>query len=144
MCVSFDTDCRMKVVVIENLGPVLQGYWLSWYQPWTKWTNVEDELKSTMNIGYFPKKTRDGSKTLYSCWPLQHFLLKCKHKYTNPATGILDFCKQKLWPLRCSQLTKQPEYSYDDAIPDPVMMTHYYAISMSHDAVLDPVMMTQS
>ncbi len=24
-------------------------------------------------------------------------------KYTNPATGILDFCKQKLWPLPCSQ-----------------------------------------
>ncbi len=28
------------------------------------------------------------------------------HKYTNPARGILDFCKQKLWPLPCSQLKK--------------------------------------
>ncbi len=29
-------------------------------------------------------------------------------KYTNPARGILDFCKQKLWPLPCSQLTVSP------------------------------------
>ncbi len=26
-------------------------------------------------------------------------------KYTNPARGIIDFCKQKLWPLPCSPLT---------------------------------------
>ncbi len=26
-----------------------------------------------------------------------------EQKYTNPARGILDFCKQKLWPLPCSQ-----------------------------------------
>ncbi len=32
-------------------------------------------------------------------------LTKIKKKYTNPARGILDFCKQKLWPLPCSQLT---------------------------------------
>ncbi len=31
-------------------------------------------------------------------------VLKEKEKYTNPARGI-DFCKQKLWPLPCSQLT---------------------------------------
>ena len=28
-------------------------------------------------------------------------------KYTNPARGILDFCKQNLWPLPCSQLTNK-------------------------------------
>ncbi len=25
------------------------------------------------------------------------------NKYTNPARGIFDFCKQKLWPLPCNQ-----------------------------------------
>ncbi len=56
---------------------------------------------------------------------------------------ILDFCKQKLWPLPFSQLPNkqarpgQPLMTHYDAIPDPVMMTHY-------DAILDPgVMMTQ-
>ena len=34
---------------------------------------------------------------------------KCYTKYTNPARGILDFCKQKFWPLPCSQLTKEKE-----------------------------------
>ncbi len=31
--------------------------------------------------------------------------MKLKAKYTNPAWGTLDFCKQKLWPLPCGQLT---------------------------------------
>ncbi len=26
-------------------------------------------------------------------------------KYINPARGILDFCKQRWWPLPCSRLT---------------------------------------
>ncbi len=31
-------------------------------------------------------------------------------KYTNPARGILDFCKQKFcWPLLCRQWTRGPQ-----------------------------------
>ncbi len=59
-----------------------------------------------------------------------------KRKYTNPAIGILDFCKQKLWPLPNSQKKLLTQYGdYGDSIPDPVMVTQY-------DAMLDPVMLT--
>ncbi len=33
-----------------------------------------------------------------------NFHAKKKKKYTNPANAILDFCKQKLWPLPFGQL----------------------------------------
>ncbi len=61
--------------------------------------------------------------------PYPLLLQKKVLKHTNPARGILDFCKQKFWPLPCSQSL----HSYADAIPDPDMMTQY-------DAILEAVM----
>ena len=39
--------------------------------------------------------------------------METKNKYTNPARGILDFCKQKFCrPLLCGQWTRGPQNIY--------------------------------
>ena len=38
-------------------------------------------------------------------WVFPEYCSKLKYEYTNPATGILHFCKQKLWPLQFRELT---------------------------------------
>ncbi len=46
--------------------------------------------------------------------------------YTNPATGIHDFCKQKFCrPLLCRQLDKRTTKSYTNLNDDTVLMTNY-------------------
>ncbi len=58
---------------------------------------------------------------------------KPEPKYTNPAKGILDFCKQKLWPLPSNQLIKELGFTYNHVIGEQFHREQIHVEQLSGD-----------
>ncbi len=104
---------RWKIDPDEPSGHLTLGPFWTYIHQTTLQDTTERTCENDLRILFILRFPRECPVNMIlfiiPCWRsylhLSIISTKSTGKYTNPARGILDFCKQKLWPLPYSQLT---------------------------------------